>query len=96
MNGIKQLTQYLFGMDEADVGQEQIERVKCALEKLPADDYTIISKRYGIGEDRQYSLAELGAMSGTDWEWAWHEESRILLALQGELGQSKKPKAKRE
>ena len=96
MNGIKQLAQYLFGMNEADVGQEEIEKVKCALEKLPADDKTIISKRYGIGEDRQYSLKELAAMFGTDWEWVWHQESRILLTLKEELGQLKKPRTKRK
>ena len=95
MNGIKLLAQYLFSMDEADVGQEEIEKVKCALEKLPADDKTIISKRYGIGEDRQYSLKELAAMFGTDWEWVWKKESSILLTLQGELGQSKRSETKR-
>ena len=95
MNGIKLLAQYLFSMDEADVGQEEIEKVKCALEKLPADDKTLISKRYGIGEDRQYSLKELAAMFGTDWEWVWKKESSILLTLQGELGQSKRSETKR-
>ena len=95
MNGIKQLAQYLFGMNEADVGQEEIEKVKCALEKLPADDKTIISKRYGIGEDRQYSFQELAAMFETDWEWVWKKESSILLTLQGELGQSKHSETKK-
>ena len=93
---MEQLAQYLFSMDEADVGQEEIEKVKCALEKLPADDKTLISKRYGIGEDRQYAFQELAAMFATDWEWVWHQESRILLTLKGELDQLKKSETKRE
>lgn len=96
MNGIKRLAQYLFGIDEADVGQEEIEKVQCALEELPADDKTIITKRYGVGEDRQYSFKELAAMFGTDWKWVWHQESRILLTLQRQVGQLKNPKTKSE
>ena len=94
MNGIKLLAQYLFSMDEADVGQEEIEKVKCALEKLPADDKTLICKRYGIGEDKPYSFQELAVMFATDWEWVWHQESRILLTLKKELGQLKSSKNK--
>lgn len=90
MNGIKRLAQYLFGMDEGeDVGQEKIEKVKCAMEKLSANDNTIISKRYGIGEDRQYTLKELAATFGTDIEWVRQKESRALLTLQREINQCK-------
>lgn len=93
MNGIKRLAQYLFGMNEGeDVGQEEIEKVKCALEKLPANDKTIISKRYGIGEDRQYTLMELAEMFGTDREQVRQKESRALLTLQREIDQLKNPK----
>ena len=96
MNGIKQLAQYLFGMDEADVGQEEIEQVECALEKLSADDKTLISKRYGIGEDRQYSFKELAAMFGKDWEWVYQNESRILHTLQSEIDRFKNFKTKKK
>lgn len=86
MNGTKRLAQYLFGLDESEeVGQEETEKVSFALEKLPADDKALISKRYGIGEDRQYTLKELADMFGKDREWVRHQESRILNTLQREI-----------
>ena len=88
MNGLEQLTKYLFRLEaNAPIEQDKIETVKCAMKKLSANDNTLISKRYGIGQDRQYTLKELAALFGTDREWVRMKESRILRTLQREISQ---------
>lgn len=91
MEGIKKLAQYLFdkGEDE-EIDLEEIEKAQCALGKLSANDKIIISKRYGIGEDKQYTLMELAETFGTDREWVRKNESRILQSLKKEIRQAKK------
>ena len=86
MNGLQHLAQYLFCLDEGEaVGQDKIEKVKSAVDKLPASDNTLISKRYSIEQDRPYTLKELAAIFGTDREWVRKKEARILRTLRREL-----------
>lgn len=86
MNGLEQMTRYLFGIEEdAPVEQDKIEKVECALETLSEHDRTLITERYGIGQDRPRTLAELAEAFGTDREAIRHAEDRILRALKKQI-----------
>lgn len=82
MEGLQILTKYLFGVnEEGPAEQAQIEQVLCALEKLPAAQKSILAKRYGVGRDRCYTLAELAEEFGTDREAIRLQEAEALNHL---------------
>lgn len=86
MTGLETMTKYLFRIEgDAPIERDKIEKVKCALEKLPANDNAIITKRYGIGQDRQYTLQELADEFGTDREGIRIAEDRILHSLKEQI-----------
>ncbi len=82
VEGLQLLTRYLFGLEEdAPVEQAQMDAVKGTLEKLPAADREIITKRYGIGWDRCQTLAELAGAFGTDREAIRLQEAKALRQM---------------
>ena len=86
MNGWKRLTQYLYHMaEDQPVEQDKIEKVKRVVDDLSEADKTIILKRYGIGQDRQYTLAELAAEIGTNREAVRKKEAHIFQTLQRQV-----------
>lgn len=86
MNGLEAITKFLFNIEEdAPIGQDKMDKVQIALEKLPARDHAIITKRYGIGQDRQHTLQELADEFGTDKEEIRLSENRILQSLKRQI-----------
>lgn len=86
MNGWKRLTQYLLGLKEDElIEQDKIGKVKCAVEGLSVSDKTIILKRYGIEQERQYTLKEIAAEFKATQEAIRQREARIFQTLRREI-----------
>lgn len=86
MNGWKLLTRYLYCLAEDEpVEHGKIEKVKCAFENLSETDKTILLKRYGIEQNRQYTLQEVAAEIGTNRESVRQKEAYILRTLKKQI-----------
>lgn len=86
MNGLERLAKVLFELSEDDaIEQEQIDKVNVAIEKLAASDKTVILKRYGIDQERQYTLEEVANELGTTRETIRLREVKLYNFLKSEI-----------
>ena len=86
MNGLERLAKALFELSDDDtIEQEKIEKVNVAIEKLSASDKTIILKRYGIDQERQYTLEEVANELGTTREAIRLREVKLYNLLKNEM-----------